>query len=68
MTPLRSGTLLHADELRHSRCEAVDVSALEQYAQPVQRMNKYDQLLQGRRAHIGSAIKIPGPRRRLYPC
>jgi hypothetical protein len=37
--------LLHADELRHSRCEAVDVGMLERYARPLPRMNEYDQLL-----------------------
>ena len=37
--------LLHADELRHARCEAVDVGALERYARPLPRMNEYDQLL-----------------------
>jgi hypothetical protein len=39
--------LLHADELRHSRCEAVDVGALERYARPLPVMNEYDQLLAG---------------------
>lgn len=37
--------LLHADELRHSRCEAVDVGALERYARPLPVVNEYDQLL-----------------------
>ena len=37
--------LLHADELRHARCEAVDVGALERYARPLPVMNEYDQLL-----------------------
>jgi hypothetical protein len=37
--------LLHADELRHSRCEAMDVGALECYARPLPVMNEYDQLL-----------------------
>lgn len=37
--------LLHSDELRHSRCEAVDVGALERYARPLPAMNEYDQLL-----------------------
>lgn len=37
--------LLHADELRHSRCEAVDVGTLERYARPLPVMNEYDQLL-----------------------
>jgi len=40
--------LLHADELRHSRCEAVDVGALERYARPLPVMNEYDQLLAAR--------------------
>jgi transposase len=39
--------LLHADELRHSRCEAVDVGILERYARPLPVMNEYDQLLIG---------------------
>ena len=39
--------LLHADELRHSRCEAVDVGALERYARPLPMMHEYDQLLTG---------------------
>ncbi|MCZ2074620.1 MAG: IS21 family transposase [Bryobacterales bacterium] len=37
--------LLHAGELRHSRCEAVDVGALERYTRPLPAMNEYDQLL-----------------------
>jgi hypothetical protein len=37
--------LLHADELRHSRCEAVDVGGLERYARPLPVMQEYDQLL-----------------------
>jgi transposase len=37
--------LLYADELRHARCEAVDVGALERYARPLPVMNEYDQLL-----------------------
>ena len=37
--------LLHADELRHSRCDALDVGALERYARPLPLMNEYDQLL-----------------------
>lgn len=39
--------LLHSDELRHSRCEAVDVGALERYARPLPMMQEYDQLLTG---------------------
>ena len=37
--------LLHADELRHRSCEAVDVGALERYARPLPVMHEYDQLL-----------------------
>lgn len=37
--------LLHADELRHSCCEAVDVGALERYARPLPVLDEYDQLL-----------------------
>jgi hypothetical protein len=37
--------LIHADELRHSRCKAVDVGALERYARPLPLMNEHDQLL-----------------------
>jgi len=37
--------LMHADELRHSCCEAVDVGALERYARPLPVMHEYDQLL-----------------------
>ena len=37
--------LLHADELRHSWCEAVDVGMLERYARPMPAMHEYDQLL-----------------------
>ncbi len=37
--------LLHADELRHSPCEAVAVGALERYARPLPAVNEYDQLL-----------------------
>jgi hypothetical protein len=39
--------LLHADELRHTRCEAVDVGGLERYARPLPVMQEYDQLLTG---------------------
>ena len=39
--------LLHADELRHLHCEAVDVGTLERYARPLPVMNEYDQLLTG---------------------
>jgi len=37
--------LLHAEELRHPRCEAVDVGGLERYARPLPAMQEYDQLL-----------------------
>jgi hypothetical protein len=37
--------LLHAEELRHSRCEAVDVGLLERYSRPLPVMKEYDQLL-----------------------
>lgn len=37
--------LLHADELQHSRCEAVDVGVLERYARPLPAVHEYDQLL-----------------------
>jgi len=37
--------LLHADQLRHSRCEAMDVGAWERYARPLPGMHEYDQLL-----------------------
>jgi hypothetical protein len=37
--------LLHADELRHQSCEAVDVGMLERYARPLPLMHEYDQLL-----------------------
>ena len=37
--------LLHADELRHRPCEAVDVGALERYSRPLPVMHEYDQLL-----------------------
>jgi hypothetical protein len=37
--------LLHADELRHRSCEAVDVGMLERYARPLPVMHEYDQLL-----------------------
>lgn len=39
--------LLDADQLRHPRCEAVDVGALERYCRPLPVMNEYDQLLAG---------------------
>jgi len=39
--------LVHADELRHVRCEAVDVGVLERYTRPLPVMNEYDQLLTG---------------------
>jgi hypothetical protein len=39
--------LLQADELRHLRCPAVDVGALERYARPLPVMNEYDRLLAG---------------------
>jgi hypothetical protein len=37
--------LLHADELRHASCDAIDVGALERYARPLPVMQEYDQLL-----------------------
>jgi hypothetical protein len=37
--------LLNADELRHIRCDVMDVGALERYARPMPVMNEYDQLL-----------------------
>ena len=39
--------LLHADELRHQSCEAIDVGMLERYARPLPVMHEYDQLLSG---------------------
>ncbi|HEY7337925.1 MAG TPA: hypothetical protein VH639_23735 [Bryobacteraceae bacterium] len=39
--------LLHADELRHASCEAVDVGELARYARPLPVMHAYDQLLLG---------------------
>lgn len=42
--------LLHADELQHRPCEAVDVGALERYARPLPLMHEYDQLLTTRTA------------------
>ena len=37
--------LLNADELRHVRCDVMDVGALERYARPLPVMTEYDQLL-----------------------
>jgi transposase len=37
--------LLHAGELRHTVCEALDVSGLERYERPLPVMHEYDQLL-----------------------
>jgi transposase len=37
--------LLHADELRHQSCEAMDVGMLARYARPLPVMHEYDQLL-----------------------
>ena len=37
--------LLNADELRHVRCDAIEIGALERYARPLPVMNEYDQLL-----------------------
>jgi transposase len=37
--------LLHAGELRHTSCEALDVSGLERYERPLPVMHEYDQLL-----------------------
>ena len=37
--------LLNAEHLRHTRCEALDVGALERYARPLPLMHEYDQLL-----------------------
>lgn len=39
--------LLHADELRHAQCEAVDVGELMRYSRPLPAMHTYDQLLMG---------------------
>jgi hypothetical protein len=38
--------LLNAEELRHVRCDAMDIGFLERYARPLPLMNEYDQLLQ----------------------
>jgi hypothetical protein len=37
--------LLHAGELRHTSCEALDVGGLERYERPLPVMHEYDQLL-----------------------
>jgi hypothetical protein len=37
--------LLHADELKHVRCDAMDIGFLERYARPLPVMTEYDQLL-----------------------
>ena len=37
--------LLHADELKHARCDAMDIGFLERYARPLPVMTEYDQLL-----------------------
>jgi transposase len=37
--------LLHADELSHKGCEAVDIGLLDRYARPMPEMSEYDQLL-----------------------
>lgn len=37
--------LLNAEDLRHARCEAIDVGELERYARPLPAMHEYDQLL-----------------------
>ena len=37
--------LLHAGELNHLICEAIDVGLLERYERPLPVMNEYDQLL-----------------------
>jgi hypothetical protein len=37
--------LLHAGELKHAACEAIDVGLLERYERPLPVMNEYDQLL-----------------------
>jgi transposase len=37
--------LLHAGELNHVACEAIDVGFLERYERPLPVMNEYDQLL-----------------------
>lgn len=39
--------LLHAGELNHVACEAIDVGFLERYERPLPVMNQYDQLLLG---------------------
>jgi transposase len=42
--------LLHAGELNHAVCEAIDVGLLERYERPLPMMNEYDQLLMAGRA------------------
>jgi transposase len=37
--------LLNADELRHLRCDEMEIGALKRYARPLPVMNEYDQLL-----------------------
>jgi hypothetical protein len=37
--------LLHAGELNHVACEAIDIGFLERYERPLPVMNEYDQLL-----------------------
>jgi len=37
--------LLHARDLNHPVCEAMDIGALERYQRPLPAMNEYDQLL-----------------------
>jgi hypothetical protein len=37
--------LLHADELRHGGCEAMQVGSLDRYSRPMPLMSEYDQLL-----------------------
>jgi hypothetical protein len=37
--------LLHADELQHVACEAIEIGLLERYERPLPVMNEYDRLL-----------------------
>jgi len=39
--------LVHAEELRHAPCEAIDVGELQRYTRPLPRIHEYDQLLTG---------------------
>jgi hypothetical protein len=37
--------LIHATDLQHIVCEAIDIGSLERYQRPLPVMNEYDQLL-----------------------